>query len=44
MAKAEVFEKRAFEQTNPLNEEMKGAFPLNNLLAGTVRPPHELQK
>ena len=34
LVKAEVFEKRVFE-----HEEMKGAFSLNNLLVGTLRPP-----
>ena len=40
LVKAEVFEKRVFEQTTPIQiEKMKGAFSLNNPLVGTARPP-----
>ena len=40
LVKAEVFAKRVFEETTPMKmKEMQGAFSLNNLLVGTVRPP-----
>ena len=44
LVKAEGFEKRLFAQTAPLNEEMRGAFSLNDLLVGTVRPPDKQSK
>ena len=39
LVKAEVFEKRVFEQTAPKKERNEGGMSLNNLLVGTVRPP-----
>ena len=40
LVKAEVFREKSVRANGPIKmKEMKGAFSLNNLLVGTVRPP-----
>ena len=40
LVKTEVFQEKSVRANDPIKmKEMKGAFSLNNLLLGTVRPP-----
>ena len=44
LVKAEVFEKRVFEQTTPFKlRKWRGHFPWTTALVGTVRPPDQIK-